>query len=50
MTRLTTLDIPSLHRATIGFDRIFNELERQFENSPNKNGLSTIQHCTNQRR
>ena len=38
MTRLTTLDIPSLHRATIGFDRIFNELERQFENSPNKNG------------
>lgn len=33
MTRLTTLDIPSFHRATIGFDRLFNELERQFANS-----------------
>ena len=38
MTRLTTLDIPNLHRATIGFDRMFNELERQFANSPNGNG------------
>ena len=33
MTRLTTLDIPSLHRATIGFDRMFNELNREFANS-----------------
>ena len=33
MTRLTTLDLPSFNRATIGFDRIFNELERQFANS-----------------
>ena len=33
MTRLTTLDLPSLHRATIGFDRLFNEMERQFANS-----------------
>jgi molecular chaperone IbpA len=33
MTRLTTLDLPSLHRATIGFDRLFNELDRQFANS-----------------
>ena len=33
MTRLTTLDLPSFHRATVGFDRIFNELERQFANS-----------------
>jgi len=33
MTRLTTLDLPSFHRATIGFDRMFNELERQFANS-----------------
>jgi len=30
MTRLTTLDLPSFHRATIGFDRLFNEIERQF--------------------
>ena len=33
MTRLTTLDLPSFHRATIGFDRMFNELERSFANS-----------------
>ena len=38
MTRLTTLDLPNFHRATIGFDRMFNELERQFANSPNGNG------------
>ena len=33
MTRLTTLDLPSFHRATIGFDRMFDELERTFANS-----------------
>jgi molecular chaperone IbpA len=33
MTRLTTLDLPSFHRATVGFDRIFNDIERQFVNS-----------------
>ena len=33
MTRLTTLDIPTLHRATVGFDRMFDELDRQFSNS-----------------
>ena len=33
MTRLTTLDLPNFHRATIGFDRMFNELERTFANS-----------------
>ena len=38
MTRLTTLDLPHLHKATIGFDRLFNELERGFANSPNGNG------------
>ena len=38
MTRLTTLDLPHFQRATIGFDRMFNELERQFANSPNGNG------------
>ena len=38
MTRLTTLDLPQLHRATIGFDRLFNEMETRFANSPNSNG------------
>ena len=38
MTRLTTLDLPNFHRATIGFDRLFDELERSFQNSPNSNG------------
>jgi len=38
MTRLTTLDLPHFHRATIGFDRLFDEMERQFANSPNGNG------------
>ena len=33
MTRLTTLDLPSLHRATIGFDRLFDEMDRRFANS-----------------
>jgi len=38
MTRLTTLDLPHFHRATIGFDQLFNEIERGFANSPNGNG------------
>ena len=38
MTRLDTLNLPQFHRATIGFDRLFNELERGFANSPNGNG------------
>ena len=38
MTRLTTLDLPNFHRATIGFDRLFNDLERQFANSSNGTG------------
>jgi molecular chaperone IbpA len=33
MTRLTTLNLPAFHRATIGFDRMFNDLEAQFESS-----------------
>ena len=33
MTRLTTLDLPNLHRATIGFDRLFDEINREFANS-----------------
>jgi len=27
-TRITTLDLPSFARSTIGFDRLFNEIER----------------------
>jgi molecular chaperone IbpA len=33
MTRLTTLDLPSFHRATVGFDRLFEQLDREFANS-----------------
>ena len=33
MTRLTTLNLPEFHRATIGFDRMFNQLNKEFENS-----------------
>ena len=33
MTRLTTLDLLHFQRATIGFDRLFNELNQQFANS-----------------
>jgi molecular chaperone IbpA len=33
MTRLQTLDLPTFHRATVGFDRLFDELDRQFANS-----------------
>ena len=36
MTRLTNLDLPHFHRATIGFDRLFNELE--FVNRTNGQG------------
>ncbi len=37
MTRLDTINLPNFHRATIGFDRLFNDIERQFANSPNGN-------------
>lgn len=30
---MTRFDLPTIHRATIGFDRLFEELDRQFENS-----------------
>ena len=33
MTRLQTIDLPNFNRATIGFDRMFNELNQQFANS-----------------
>lgn len=33
MTRLQTLDLPKFNRSTVGFDRLFEELDRQFANS-----------------
>jgi molecular chaperone IbpA len=33
MTRLTTLDLSPLTRATIGFDRLFEQMDRNFANS-----------------
>jgi molecular chaperone IbpA len=30
---MTTLELPALQGATVGFDRLFNELDRQFANS-----------------
>jgi molecular chaperone IbpA len=32
---LRTIDLPSLHRHAIGFDRLFDELNRTFANSKN---------------
>jgi molecular chaperone IbpA len=34
---LHTFDFPSLHRQTIGFDRLFDELNRNFANSRSDN-------------
>ena len=33
MTRYTTLNLPQFHKATIGFDRMFDELEKTFANA-----------------
>lgn len=33
MTRLQTLDLPTFSRSTVGFDRLIEELDRQFANS-----------------
>lgn len=33
MTRFTTLNLPDFHRATIGFDRMFEDLTREFSNT-----------------
>lgn len=33
MTRLTTLDLTPFTRASIGFDRLFEQMDRQFANS-----------------
>lgn len=37
MTRITTLDLPSFHRATVGFEKLFSDIERQFANAPASN-------------
>ena len=34
MTRLTTLNLPTFHRQFIGFDNLFDQMDRVFENSP----------------
>ena len=36
MTRITTLDLPSIHRHFVGFDNLFDEMDRMFENSAHK--------------
>ena len=36
MTRITTLDLPSIHKHFVGFDQMFNEMDRMFDNSANK--------------
>ena len=37
MTRTMTLDLPQYARTSVGFDRLFNELERSFANSHSNN-------------
>ena len=34
MSRITTLDLPTFTRSTIGFDRLFDELHQTFAKSP----------------
>ena len=36
-TYITTFDLPTLTRHAVGFDRMFNELNRTFTNSKNDN-------------
>ena len=38
MTRITTLDLPSIHKHFVGFDRMFDEMDRIFENSTKGQG------------
>jgi molecular chaperone IbpA len=37
MTRLTTLDLPHFTKTAVGFDRLFNEIERSFANGQTNN-------------
>ena len=38
MTRVTTLNLPTFHRSMIGFDSLFEEMDRMFENSATGSG------------
>ena len=38
MTRVTTLNLPTFHRSMIGFDSLFDEMDRMFENSTKGGG------------
>ena len=38
MTRVTTLNLPTFHRSMIGFDSLFEEMDRMFENSTTGSG------------
>ena len=38
MTRVTTLNLPTFHRSMIGFDSLFEEMDRMFENSTKGTG------------
>ena len=38
MTRVTTLNLPTFHRSMIGFDSLFEEMDRMFENSTTTSG------------
>ena len=38
MTRVTTLNLPTFHRSMIGFDSLFEEMDRMFENSSTGSG------------
>ena len=49
--RVSTLDIPSIRRHMIGFDRLFDEINRSFENAargdnyPPYNIIKTAENC-----
>ena len=43
MTRLTTLDLPSIHRHFVGFDNLFDEMDRMFENSTKGGGYPPLE-------
>ena len=39
MTRLQTLDLPQFHRATIGFDRLFNDSKEALQIVQTETGI-----------
>ena len=50
MTRNHTLELPTLQSATVGFDRLFDELDRQFANTKNTGypPYNLVEHSENQ--